>query len=226
MTATTGLADAAVLADLQPGSVAIVFGTRPEIIKLAGIIELLGPGARTIFSGQRFDQLLSEVFFQELRLPSPDVMLTVGGRSRAQQITEQARDNLLAEAIPPSRIAVTGNTVMDVACRLLPEAVDRAEIVVRTAGGPSCSPPSIDRRTSTMQSGSAFCWSISRNSTCPSSSRCIRAPVSEANLRVRREGQGRAHGGPHSATRRSWGWLRNAPSSCRTRGGSRRKQVS
>ena len=43
--------------------------------------------------------------------------------------TEQARDNLLAEAIPPSRIAVTGNTVVDVACRLLPEAGDRANLV-------------------------------------------------------------------------------------------------
>ena len=73
-------------AGLEPRSVAIVFGTRPEIIKLAGIIDLLGSGARTIFSGQHFDESLSQVFFDDLRLRQPDVTLAVGGRTRARQI--------------------------------------------------------------------------------------------------------------------------------------------
>ncbi len=85
MGATTDDSD---LADLAPGSVATVFGTRPEIIKLSGIIEMLGDKARTIFSGQHFDRLLSDIFFDELGLPPPDVMLAVGGRSRAQQVGE------------------------------------------------------------------------------------------------------------------------------------------
>ena len=34
------------VADRTPGSVATVFGTRPEIIKLAGIIEILGSGSQ------------------------------------------------------------------------------------------------------------------------------------------------------------------------------------
>ena len=183
------------LADVPPRSVATVFGTRPEIIKLAGIIEALGEKASTIYSGQHFDQLLSDIFFEELRLSPPDVMLAVGGRRRGQQIgdlvlrleerfaaqqpavvvvqgdtntalggalaanaldipllhveaglrsfdrrmpeehnrvavdhladvclapTEQARKNLLGEGIPGGRIVVTGNTVVDVATRLLP----------------------------------------------------------------------------------------------------------
>jgi UDP-N-acetylglucosamine 2-epimerase (non-hydrolysing) len=74
--------------DLDTGSVAVVFGTRPEIIKLAGIIELLGARARTIFSGQHFDESLSRIFFEDLRLPPPEVKLAVGGRSRAHQIGE------------------------------------------------------------------------------------------------------------------------------------------
>lgn len=82
---TAAVAD---LSRLRPGSVATVFGTRPEIIKLAGIIDVLGPCVRTIFSGQHFDHLLSKVFFDELQLPPPDVMLAVGGRSRGQQIGE------------------------------------------------------------------------------------------------------------------------------------------
>ena len=194
------------VAHLFPGSVATVFGTRPEIIKLSGIIEMLGAGVRTIFSGQHFDQLLSDVFFDELRLPPPDVMLAIGGQSRARQVgelvlrleeqfvarrpavvvvqgdtnttlggalaanalgiplihveaglrsfdrrmpeehnrivtdhladlclapTEQARDNLLAEGIPEARVAVTGNTVVDVATRLMPAPDERASLLER-----------------------------------------------------------------------------------------------
>jgi UDP-N-acetylglucosamine 2-epimerase (non-hydrolysing) len=188
-----------------------VFGTRPEIVKLAGVLELLGPAARTIFSGQHFDELLSTVFFEELRLPAPDVRLAVGGRTRAQQIgelvlrlheqftahrpavvvvqgdtntalggalaanaleiplvhveaglrsfdrrmpeehnrvvidhladlclapTDRARDNLLAERIEETRVAVTGNTVVDAALRLMPEAGARAALL----GGLGLSP--------------------------------------------------------------------------------------
>jgi UDP-N-acetylglucosamine 2-epimerase (non-hydrolysing) len=191
-------------ADLDTASVAIVFGTRPEIIKLAGIIELLGASARTIFSGQHFDDLLSRIFLEDLHLPPPDVMLAIGGRSRARQIgelmlrleeqfverrpalvvvqgdtntalggalaanaleipvvhieaglrsfdrgmpeehnrvvadhladlclapTQQAMENLLAERIPQGRIAVTGNTVVDVACRLMPTAKERTDLL-------------------------------------------------------------------------------------------------
>lgn len=204
--------DASPSARLLDGTVATVFGTRPEIIKLAGIIEALGDRGSTIYSGQHFDQLLSDVFFDELELGTPDVMLAVGGRTRGQQIadlvlrleerfatqrpaavvvqgdtntalggalaanaldiplahveaglrsfdrhmpeehnritvdhladvclapTEQARKNLLEEGIPGERIAVTGNTVVDAATRLLPGPRERAALLRRidlTAG--------------------------------------------------------------------------------------------
>lgn len=191
-------------ANLGAESVAVVFGTRPEIIKLGGIIELLGRRAWTIFSGQHFDESLSRIFFDDLRLRAPDITLAIGGRSRAEQIgqlvvrleeqftrrrpsvvivqgdtnttlggalaanaleiplvhveaglrsfdrrmpeehnrvvadhladlclapTEHARDNLLAEAIPESRVAVTGNTVVDMASRLLPTAAEREDLL-------------------------------------------------------------------------------------------------
>jgi UDP-N-acetylglucosamine 2-epimerase len=99
------------LARLRRASVAVVFGTRPEIIKLAGIIDLLGTKARTVFSGQHFDPLLSNVFFDELRLRAPDAMLGVGGRSRPQQL---GRIVLRLEeqftAWPPEIVVVQGDT--------------------------------------------------------------------------------------------------------------------
>jgi UDP-N-acetylglucosamine 2-epimerase (non-hydrolysing) len=193
-------------------SVAIVFGTRPEIIKLAGIIELLGDRARTIFSGQHFDDLMSRTVFEDLQLPAPSVMLTVGGQSRARQIgelvvcletefarrrpavvvvqgdtntalagalaanaleiplvhveaglrsfdrcmpeehnrvvadhladlclapTDHARANLRAERIPDERIALTGNTVVDVASRLLPLREKRTTLLADLGLKPS-----------------------------------------------------------------------------------------
>src|SRR4029453_2487508 len=94
-----------------PGSVAVVFGTRPEIIKLAGIIDLLGDGARTIFSGQHFDDLMSRTVFEDLQLPPPSVMLAIGGQSRARQIGElvqRLEEELSARR--PAVVVVQGDT--------------------------------------------------------------------------------------------------------------------
>src|SRR4029453_11042958 len=94
-----------------PGSVAVVFGTRPEIIKLAGIIDLLGDGARTIFSGQHFDDLMSRTVFEDLQLPPPSVMLAIGGQRRAGQIGElvQRLEEELSER-RPAVVVVQGDT--------------------------------------------------------------------------------------------------------------------
>lgn len=69
------------------GEIAVVLGTRPEIIKLAGIIRDLGPRARVIHTGQHYDNSMSGQFFAGLGLTSPDVVLTgIGGSSRGMQI--------------------------------------------------------------------------------------------------------------------------------------------
>lgn len=73
---------------LPPKSIAVVLGTRPEIVKLAHIIRLLGDAAWVIHTGQHYDPNLSAAFFAELSLPEPDLFLEVGGRSRGHQIGE------------------------------------------------------------------------------------------------------------------------------------------
>jgi UDP-N-acetylglucosamine 2-epimerase (non-hydrolysing) len=96
---------------LAAKSVAIVLGTRPEIIKLSHIIQLLGPAARVVHTGQHYDPNLSASFFAELALPEPDVFLEVGGRSRGHQIGEAT---LLLDATfrenPPVAVVVQGDT--------------------------------------------------------------------------------------------------------------------
>jgi UDP-N-acetylglucosamine 2-epimerase (non-hydrolysing) len=47
--------------ELAPRSIAVVPGTRPEQIKLAPLIGLLGPAARVIHSGQHYDPAMTGV---------------------------------------------------------------------------------------------------------------------------------------------------------------------
>lgn len=69
-------------------SVAVVLGTRPEIIKMAPVVFELRKRSipfEIIHTGQHYDRLLSEVFFDELELPRPDCFLAIGSGSPAEQ---------------------------------------------------------------------------------------------------------------------------------------------
>ncbi len=82
------------------GKVAVVYGTRPEIIKLGGIVRRLGPRALLIHTGQHFDATMSEDVADHVGMPVPDVRLQVGGRPRAGQIAAALAglDDVLAHA--------------------------------------------------------------------------------------------------------------------------------
>lgn len=67
--------------------IAVVLGTRPEIIKLAPVIAELGDAAQVIHTGQHYDHELSGQFMQQLGIGEPDVVLGgIGGRDRSTQI--------------------------------------------------------------------------------------------------------------------------------------------
>jgi len=179
----------------------LIFGTRPEIVKLAPVIKALKAKRSTQVivghSGQHYDREMSEVFIHQLGLPAPDFNLNSGSGSHATQIakvlvgceraieqyepdvvvaegdtntvvsvglastklqkgfahvesglrsfdrrmpeevnrimadhcaelccapTKISAANLIREAIPPQRIAVTGNTVVDACLGTLPLA--------------------------------------------------------------------------------------------------------
>ena len=97
--------------DFPPKSIAVVLGTRPEIIKLSEIIKLLGDAAWIVHTGQHYDAKLSGSFFEELSLPEPDVFLDVGGSSRGNQIGEATKrlDALFADHRPRA-VMVQGDT--------------------------------------------------------------------------------------------------------------------
>ncbi len=61
----------------------MVLGTRPEVVKLAGVIRGLGSDAQVVHTGQHYDDALSAEIFRGLGLPEPRVGLRRTGGLRA-----------------------------------------------------------------------------------------------------------------------------------------------
>ena len=65
-----------------------VVGTRPEIIRLSRTIHLLEKNTDHILvhTGQNYDYELNEIFFNEMSIKKPDVVLKVAGKSSSETI--------------------------------------------------------------------------------------------------------------------------------------------
>lgn len=91
--------------------VAVILGTRPEIIKLAGVIDGLGPDAVVVHTGQHYDDDMSQVFLDGLGLPAPAHRIDLGAKPRAEQIGHgTAQLAALLELIDPDAVVVQGDT--------------------------------------------------------------------------------------------------------------------
>lgn len=91
-----------------------ILGTRPEIIRLSRIIQKLDQLATRhvlVHTGQNYDQTLSEVFFQQLHVRSPDYHLNIHQHSFAKQMGQIFdRVGMLVEREKPAAILVLGDT--------------------------------------------------------------------------------------------------------------------
>jgi UDP-N-acetylglucosamine 2-epimerase (non-hydrolysing) len=69
-----------------------VVGARPNFMKVAPVLAALSkrPGVQQtlVHTGQHYDVNMSDVFFQQLTIPAPDVNLSVGAGSHASQTAE------------------------------------------------------------------------------------------------------------------------------------------
>ncbi|GAA2934788.1 UDP-N-acetylglucosamine 2-epimerase (non-hydrolyzing) [Streptomyces thioluteus] len=96
---------------LPPRSIAIVLGTRPELVKLTDLVRLLGPAAHLVHTGQHYDEELSGRFLAELGLPEPTYLTGIGGKPRAVQISAAlAQLDELFTVEPPLAVVVQGDT--------------------------------------------------------------------------------------------------------------------
>ena len=91
--------------------IAIVVGTRPEIVKLAPVIRILGPEARFLHTCQHRDEELSGVFLAGAHLPQPETLSGICGEPRHAQVARMVEvlGNMFAER-PPAAVLVQGDT--------------------------------------------------------------------------------------------------------------------
>ncbi|GAA0328944.1 non-hydrolyzing UDP-N-acetylglucosamine 2-epimerase [Streptomyces blastmyceticus] len=99
------------MSHLPARSVAVVLGTRPELVKLTDLVRLLGPAAHLVHTGQHYDEELSGRFLTELGLPEPTFLTGIGGQPRAVQISAAlAQLDELFTTEPPLAVVVQGDT--------------------------------------------------------------------------------------------------------------------
>jgi len=100
----------------------LVAGTRPNFMKIAPIWQALSKRqlpTRILHTGQHFDASMSDVFFRELGLPTPDVTLKAGGGSHAE-VTAAVLVGTEADLIAnrPKVVVVVGDVTSTIAAAL------------------------------------------------------------------------------------------------------------
>jgi UDP-N-acetylglucosamine 2-epimerase len=96
----------------KPTVVSIV-GARPQFVKLAPVAACLKTVChhRIVHSGQHYDRAMSDVFFDQLQLPAPDINLNVGSGDHGRQtarILERCEKAL--KELDPGLVLVYGDT--------------------------------------------------------------------------------------------------------------------
>lgn len=92
----------------------VIFGTRPEIVKLSPIIKELGKRKLDYFllhTGQHYNYELDGIFIKELELPKPKYNLNVGSYSASKQTAKMmlGLESVLSQE-KPDAILVLGDT--------------------------------------------------------------------------------------------------------------------
>jgi len=101
-----------------------VVGARPNFMKVAPLHRALerteGIESLIVHTGQHYDQKMSDIFFEQLGMPEPDVYLGVGSGSHAQQT---ARIMVAFEEVmkdeAPDLVVVVGDVNSTLACALV-----------------------------------------------------------------------------------------------------------
>ena len=101
-----------------------VVGARPNFMKVAplhrAIQKLAGWTSKIVHTGQHFDAKMSDVFFTQLELPTPDFFLGIGGGSHTEVTAKiMVAFEKIVEAEKPDLIIVVGDVTSTLACTLV-----------------------------------------------------------------------------------------------------------
>jgi len=94
--------------------IAVILGTRPEIIKMSPIVRILEREAYEYFivhSGQHYSYNMDKIFFEQLKLPEAKYNLEVGSGSHAEQTGKMLISiELVLKKEKPKVVLVQGDT--------------------------------------------------------------------------------------------------------------------
>lgn len=100
-----------------------VVGARPNFMKVAPLHRVLqrrGFESLIVHTGQHYDAQMSDIFFEQLELPEPDVYLGVGSDTHARQTARIMRAfEEVVEDEAPDLVIVVGDVNSTVACSLV-----------------------------------------------------------------------------------------------------------
>lgn len=108
--------------------ITLVAGARPNFMKLAPVVRALEKlkiqgetvSYRIVHTGQHFDERMSGLFFQQLRIPSADVIFSCGGVSDAEQIAcIMTKFEIEIEQNRPDWVIVFGDVNSTLACAIV-----------------------------------------------------------------------------------------------------------
>lgn len=108
--------------------ITLIAGARPNFMKIAPIIHAItgaksfGTGFhfRLVHTGQHYDRVMSQTFFDELNLPEPDVNLACGGGTQTEQtaaIMVAFEKDLMTH--PTDLVMVVGDVTSTMACSIV-----------------------------------------------------------------------------------------------------------
>lgn len=103
-----------------------IAGARPNFMKIAPMIKALSkyPSSKLVYrlihTGQHFDQNMSDIFFEQLGIPEPDVNLGAGGGTQAEQTAKImiGYESLLLTK-PSDLCIVVGDVTSTMACSIV-----------------------------------------------------------------------------------------------------------
>ena len=106
----------------------LIAGARPNFMKIAPLIHAIQKAQaegkninyRLVHTGQHYDKNMSDTFFEELKIPQPDVNLGCGGGTQAEQtahIMVEFEKELMAH--PTDLVVVVGDVTSTMACSIV-----------------------------------------------------------------------------------------------------------
>ncbi|OSM06842.1 non-hydrolyzing UDP-N-acetylglucosamine 2-epimerase [Magnetofaba australis] len=116
-----------------------IVGARPNFMKIARLMPALAAGddglpVKLLHTGQHYDAAMKASFFEQLRIPEPDIDLGVGSGTHAEQTAQiMLKLEPVLDQMQPRALLVVGDVNSTIACALV--AVKKGIPVIHVEAG-------------------------------------------------------------------------------------------